>query len=48
MGLAAGSENRVLRQTGGVLVVKVPEREELAGTARGANLEGYRDRKDRF
>ena len=32
----------------GVLMVAVPEREELAGMAREANPEGYRDRNDRF
>ena len=31
----------------GVLLVPVPEVEELAGTARGAKAEGYRDRIDR-
>ena len=32
----------------GVLMVPVPEREALAGMARGANPEGYRDRNDRY
>ena len=32
----------------GVLLVPVPKREDLAGIARGANPEGYRDRADRF
>lgn len=32
----------------GVLLVPVPKREELAGLARGANPQGYRDRADRF
>jgi bifunctional DNA-binding transcriptional regulator/antitoxin component of YhaV-PrlF toxin-antitoxin module len=31
----------------GMLLVPVPKREELAGLARGANTEGYRDRTDR-
>jgi AbrB family looped-hinge helix DNA binding protein len=31
----------------GVLMVPVPEPEELAGIARGADPEGYRDRADR-
>jgi hypothetical protein len=26
----------------------IPEREELAGMARGANPDGYRDRNDRY
>jgi hypothetical protein len=26
----------------------VPKREDLAGIARGANTEGYRDRNDRY
>jgi AbrB family looped-hinge helix DNA binding protein len=32
----------------GVLMVPIPEREDLAGMARGSNPEGYRDRNDRF
>jgi AbrB family looped-hinge helix DNA binding protein len=31
----------------GVLIVPIPDRGELAGIARGANPEGYRDRDDR-
>jgi AbrB family looped-hinge helix DNA binding protein len=31
----------------GVLLVPVPKLEELAGLARGAKKEGYRDRSDR-
>ena len=31
----------------GVLLVPVPEQEELAGIARGADATGYRDREDR-
>ena len=31
----------------GLLLVPVPKREELAGLARGADPEGYRDRTDR-
>jgi AbrB family looped-hinge helix DNA binding protein len=30
-----------------VLMVPVPQREELLGLARGANPDGYRDRSDR-
>ena len=32
----------------GVLLVPVPELDELIGIARGANTEGYRDRNDRY
>lgn len=32
----------------GVLLVPVPEREDLKGLARGASPEGYRDRSDRI
>jgi len=32
----------------GVLIVPIPDREALAGIARGANPEGYRDRNDRY
>lgn len=32
----------------GLLLVPVPDRGDLAGIARGADLGGYRDRDDRF
>lgn len=32
----------------GVLVIPVPEFDELAGIAKGANKQNYRDRKDRY
>lgn len=32
----------------GVLVMPVPEFDQLAGIAKGARKEGYRDRKDRY
>ena len=32
----------------GVLMVPVPDREALAGMARGANTDNYRDRNDRY
>ena len=32
----------------GVLVMPVPELRQLAGLAKGAKTDGYRDRKDRF
>lgn len=31
----------------GVLVMQVPERDQLAGIAEGARIHDYRDRKDR-
>jgi AbrB family looped-hinge helix DNA binding protein len=33
---------------GGVMLVPVPERDELFGIARGADPTGYRDRDDRY
>jgi AbrB family looped-hinge helix DNA binding protein len=32
----------------GVLLTPIPERHALAGIARGANVEDYRDRNDRY
>jgi hypothetical protein len=32
----------------GVLVIPVPELDDLAGIAKGARKDGYRDRKDRY
>ena len=32
----------------GVLMIPVPDREALVGIARGANIENYRDRNDRY
>jgi AbrB family looped-hinge helix DNA binding protein len=32
----------------GVLMIPVPEREALVGIARGANVDDYRDRNDRY
>jgi AbrB family looped-hinge helix DNA binding protein len=43
-----GQKIAFIVKAGGVLMVRIPEREELAGMARGANVDGYRDRKDRF
>jgi AbrB family looped-hinge helix DNA binding protein len=31
-----------------IVLVPVPEREELMGIAKGADTEGYRDRNDRY
>jgi AbrB family looped-hinge helix DNA binding protein len=32
----------------GLLMIPVPSREELVGIARGANVDDYRDRNDRY
>jgi AbrB family looped-hinge helix DNA binding protein len=32
----------------GVLMIPVPDREALVGIARGANIDDYRDRNDRY
>jgi hypothetical protein len=32
----------------GVLILPIPERSELAGIAKSARAENYRDRKDRY
>jgi AbrB family looped-hinge helix DNA binding protein len=32
----------------GVLMMRAPELEDLAGIARGANFDDYRDRNDRY
>ena len=32
----------------GVLMISVPKREDLVGIARGANIDNYRDRNDRY
>jgi bifunctional DNA-binding transcriptional regulator/antitoxin component of YhaV-PrlF toxin-antitoxin module len=44
----AGQEFAFTPQGAGVLLVPVPKLEELRGTAKGANPEGYRDRSDRY
>jgi AbrB family looped-hinge helix DNA binding protein len=43
----AGQEFAFIPKGKGVLLVPVPKAENLAGMARGANPEGYRDRDDR-
>lgn len=43
----AGLTFAFLPKGSGVLLVPVPERQALAGLAKGANTEGYRDRSDR-
>jgi AbrB family looped-hinge helix DNA binding protein len=44
----AGQEFVFISKGKGVLVMPVPEMEQLAGIAKGANKHGYRDRKDRY
>ena len=44
----AGQEFVFIPTGTGVLVMPVPEFAELAGIAKGARNEGYRDRKDRY
>ncbi len=43
-----GQEFVLIPKGNGVLVMPVPERDQLAGIAQGANTEGYRDRSDRY
>jgi AbrB family looped-hinge helix DNA binding protein len=43
----AGQEFVFIAKGEGVLLMPVPRVDELAGLARGANPEGYRDRNDR-
>jgi len=43
----AGQEFAFIPKGKGVLLVPVPKQEDLAGLARGAAREGYRDRTDR-
>ena len=44
----AGQEFVFIPKGEGVLLMPVPELEQLAGMARGARTEGYRERKDRY
>jgi AbrB family looped-hinge helix DNA binding protein len=44
----AGQEFAFLPKGTGVLLVPVPELTDLAGIAKGAKPESYRDREDRF
>jgi bifunctional DNA-binding transcriptional regulator/antitoxin component of YhaV-PrlF toxin-antitoxin module len=45
--LQPGAKVAFIAKPKGFLIVPVPKREDLAGMARGANLESYRDRNDR-
>ena len=44
----AGQEFVFIPKGKGVLVMPVPELEQLSGIAKGANAASYRDREDRF
>ena len=44
----AGQEFAFIPKGTGVLLVPVPELNDLAGIAKGAKSENYRDRDDRF
>jgi AbrB family looped-hinge helix DNA binding protein len=44
----AGQEFVFIPKGKGVLLMPVPDLRQLAGIARGANAEGYRDRQDRY
>ncbi|MDZ4251794.1 MAG: AbrB/MazE/SpoVT family DNA-binding domain-containing protein [Sulfuritalea sp.] len=44
----AGQEFVFIPKGKGVLLMPVPELKQLAGIARGATTEGYRDRQDRY
>ncbi len=44
----AGQELMFIPKGQGVLVIPVPELSQLAGIAKGARKDGYRDRKDRY
>lgn len=47
-GWSAGQEFVFIPKGTGVLVVPVPDLEDLRGIARGADKTGYRDRTDRY
>ncbi len=44
----AGQELVFIPKGKGVLIMPVPELEQLAGIAKGARADNYRDREDRF
>ncbi len=44
----AGQEFVFIPKGKGVLLMPVPELKQLAGIARGAKADGYRDRQDRY
>ncbi len=44
----AGQEFAFIPKGKGVLVIAVPDLKQLAGMAKGANADDYRDRTDRY
>lgn len=44
----SGQEFVFIPKGKGVLIMPVPELSELAGIAKGASVENYRDREDRY
>lgn len=44
----AGQEFVFIPKGAGVLMMPVPELDDLAGLAKGADTKGYRDREDRY
>jgi len=44
----AGQEFVFIPKGDGVLMMPVPELQQLAGIAKGARKDGYRDRRDRY
>jgi AbrB family looped-hinge helix DNA binding protein len=48
LALRPGQKIAFIDKGKGVLMVPVPDREELVGIARGANIDNYRDRNDRY
>lgn len=44
----AGQEFVFIPKGKGVLMIPVPELDQLVGMAKGARKDGYRDRKDRY
>ena len=48
LGLRPGQKVAFIAKPEGYVIVPVPKREDLAGIARGADTEGYRDRNDRY
>jgi AbrB family looped-hinge helix DNA binding protein len=43
-----GQKLAFIAKGNGVLMIPVPSREELVGLTRGANVDDYRDRNDRY
>ena len=48
LGWRPGQKIAFIDKGDGVAMIPVPDREELVGMARGANIENYRDRNDRY